>query len=887
VDGFKRAFRLGGPSRNDAARAVDEELEFHLREAVEELVEEGWSPEEARAEVRRQFGDLEQTRSYCADMQARHGREERTKMTMDALRQDLTYAIRTLRGSPGYVGLVVLTLAFGIAANTTIFSVMNPYFFRPLPYEAPEELVHITQVDKVTGWYRDRVSIPQYEDWKESARALEDLAAYTYHGMVVTGPEGPETVNASQVTANMFDVLGTEALFGRTFLPEEGGPAGEPVAVLDHGFWQRRYGGDPTILGRTLTLDGVQHTVVGVMPPEFVFPFGGVALWTPEPGDGTTYGRDDNWFLLVGRRAPGRTSEEVDAELTAVQARLARAYPDADGQAAGVTVEHMRAALNFGWDIMKVTFGVLLGAVIFVLLIACVNVASLTLARASTRTREVAVRAALGAGRGRIVRQLFTESLLLALTGGVLGVLLAYWAVGLTGPVIPEDLYRVGDMTIDRTVLAFSLVVTLATSVVFGLLPALRATRTNLTEDLKEGSRGSGGLASARGRRALVAIQVALAVVLITGAGLMLRSFASVQQIELGFDADRVLTVSVRPPEASYPAEELDLYVQEALQSLRAVPGVESVSATLHIPLNHETSIRQFASPSLAGAPGEEWPTAIANRPYPGYFGTMGISLLEGRDFSAADNRDAARVVVVNEPLARRYWPQGNAVGSTLLVGDPNDPMVATVIGVVGGVKHSGLDASEERAQLYLPALQAGLRRHFFVVRTVDEPASLTRPVREALLALDPDLPAGVRPMSAVVAENRLQWSIGSVSLAVFGTGALLLAALGVYGLISFSVAQRRRELGVRMALGASRREIRRVVVSDGVRLTAVGLAAGLALALGMGKVIASALYGVTPFDPVTLGGVLVLFLAVAALASFVPAERASRTNPVGALRGE
>jgi len=808
-------------------------------------------------------------------------------MTMDELRQDLRYAFRTLKGSPGYAGLVVLTLAFGIAANTTIFSVMNPYFLRPLPYGAPDELVHITQVDKVTGWYRDRVSIPQYEDWKESARTLEDLAAYTYHGVVVTGPEGPETVNASQVTANMFDVLKAEAFLGRTFLPDEGGPAGEPVAVLDHGFWQRRYGGDRSILGRALNLDGVQHTVVGIMPPDFVFPFGGVALWTPEPGDATTYERDDAWFLLVGRRAPDRTSEEVDAELTAVQARLARAYPDADGQGVGITVEPMRAALNFGWDILKVTFGVLLGAVIFVLMIACVNVASLTLARASTRAREVAVRAAMGAGRGRIVRQLFTESLILALSGGAVGVLLAYWAVGLAGPVIPEDLYRVGDITIDSTVLAFSLVVTLATSVVFGLLPALRTTRTNLTEDLKEGARGSGGLASSRGRRALVAVQVALAVVLITGAGLMLRSFAGIQEVELGFDQDRILTVSVRPPEASYPTDELDLYVQEAMQVLGAVPGVEAVSATLHIPLNHETSIRQFAGPSLAGAPGEEWPTAIANRPYPGYFEAMGIPVLGGRDFSDADSREGAPVVIVNEPLARRYWPEGNAVGSTLLVGDPDNPVVATVVGVVGGVRHAGLDASAERAQLYLPALQAQLRRHFFVVRTVGEPAALTRPVRDALLALDPDLPVGVRPMSAVVAENQLQWSIGSVSLAVFGAGALLLAALGVYGLISFSVAQRRRELGVRMALGASRGEIRRVVVGDGMRLAAVGLAVGLALAVGLGRVIASALYGVTPFDPLTLGGVLALFLAVAALASLVPAERASRTDPVGALRGE
>lgn len=470
MDDFKRVFRLSRPSAADARKAVAEELEFHLEETVEELVEEGWSRKEAEAEARRQFGDLEHTERYCAEMHTRREREERRAMTMDGLWQDLRYAFRTLRGAPGYAGLVVLTLAFGIAANTTIFSVMNPYFFRPLPYGEPDELVHITQVDPVSGWHRDRISIPIYEDWKEGTRTLDDLAAYTYGGVVVTGPEGPEGVNASWVTANMFEVLQSDALLGRTFLEDEGGPAGEKVVILDHGFWERRYARDRDVLGRTLTLDGIQHTVVGV----------------------------------------------------------------------------------------------------------------------------------------------------------------------------------------------------------------------------------------------------------------------------------------------------------------------------------------------------------------------------------------------------------------------------------VEGVQHAELGGGDgARAQLYLPALQGSLRRQFFVIRAADEPTALTRPVRQALLALDPDLPVSIRPMSDVVAENQLQWSIGSVTLGVFGGGALLLAALGVYGLISFSVAQRRRELGVRMALGASRKEIRKVVVGDGLRLTVVGLAAGLALTLAMGRLIASALYGVTAYDPVTLGGVLLLFLGVAALASLVPAERASRTDPAGTLRAE
>lgn len=881
---YKRAFRRSG---GDAARAVDEELAFHVEECVEELVAQGWTPDRAREEAIRQFGDLERTRSYCVDMQTRRERGERRGMVMEELWQDLKYAVRSLGNAPGYAVLVVATLAFGIAANTTIFSVMNPYLFRALPFGDADRLVHVTQVDQVTGWHMDRFSLPTYEDWAARTRSLEAVGAYTYTGTNVTGPEGPESLTLSRVTANMFDVLQADAALGRTFAPDEGGPAGRDVVVLDHGLWQRRYNGDPGVVGRTIDLDRVPHTVVGVMPPEFTFPFGGVRLWVPIREDPATAARNRAPYLLVGRMAEGATRASVHTDLLRIQQELAARYPDADGRWNGVTVLSMREGLNFVWEILTVSFAVLLGAVIFVLAIACVNVASLTLARGSTRVRELSVRIALGAPRGRVVRQLLTESLVLAALGGALGVGLAYAATRVVGPAIPEDLYKVGGVTIDGTVLAFTLVVTVATPLLFGLVPALSATRRSLVDGLKEGSKGSGGQGTSRARRALVSVQVALAVVLTSGAGLMLRSFAAVQELDLGFDADRTVAVTVQPPEADYATDEVPAYVERAIEEMEAVPGVSRASAVLYLPLNHETPSTRFAPAALAGAPAEEWPLAIPNYAYPGYFETMGIPVLAGRTFDRSDNRDAEVVAVVNQAMADRYWPGESPVGRTLLLGDPTDPTEATVVGVVGNVLHDALDGDPAGAQIYRPAMQTRARRHFLVARTDGDPESVVAPVRRAVQAVDTDLPLTLRPMAAVVAENQLQWSLLSVFLAVFGAGALLLATLGIYGLISFSVAQRGRELGVRVAMGATRGDLRRTVVGDGLKLAGVGLAVGMVVAAALPRIAGAVLYGVPAFAPLTLVGVLALFLGVALVASWIPAERASRTDPLEVLRAE
>ena len=884
---FRRSFRLERGTREDARASVDEELRHHLELCVEELVAHGWEKEAARQEAERRFGDVDETRAYCEDMQARRAREEGRTMLIDEVTRDLRYALRSIRTAPGYSGLVVLTLAFGIAANTTTFSVMHPYLFRPLPYGAPDELVHVNQVNPVTGWDMDRFSYPQYEDWKARSQAFEDVAAYSYGSANVTGVEGaPEQIQLSHVTWNMFDVLDAQPARGRAFLPEEGVPGVDRVVVLAHRFWEGRYASAIDIVGRSLTLDGAQHTVIGVMPPDFVFPFGSARLWVPIREDAASTERGRGNYQLVGRLNEGWTTERVRAELTQIQAELSAIHPDTDGRMSGVTVQPLRQALNFVWEILTALFAVLLGAVFFVLLIACVNVASLTLARGSTRMREISVRAAMGAGRGRIVRQLLTESLLLASIGGALGVGVSFWTTSLLNPVIPEDLYKVGVIGIDGVVLGFSLLVTVLTAVAFGLAPALAATKVDLATGLKEGSKGSSGLASSRGRRALVVTQVALAVVLISGAGMMLRSFHAVQAMDIGFDAERVVTTEMILPSEEYASgEERRGLMVAAAGAMGALPGIDAASAAAWLPLNHETITAQVATPAMSGVSGEEWPLAVSNRVLPGYFRTMGIELLAGRDFAATDSEGSEPVAVVSTTLAERFWPEGEAVGRTLLVGDPAEPATVSVIGVVETVRHADLDASSLGPQVYLPALQAAARRFFVVGRTEGEPGAAIAGIRAAVAEVAPTIPLIVRPMSDIVSENHLQWSISSAFLGAFGGGALLLATLGIYGLVSFSVAQRRREMGVRIALGATTTEIRGSVMRDGLRLTGIGLALGLLAAAGLGRVIAAVLYGVSPFDPVTLASVTMLFLAVAALASLVPAARASATDPITVLR--
>ncbi len=884
----KRTFRLDRHTREDARAAVDEEIAFHLELVAEELMAAGWSPEEARAEARRSFGDIEETRDRCTDAQTRRGREETRAMAHEELARDLKQAWRAVRSAPGYAALVAGTLAFGIAANTIVFSAMNPYLLRSLPYGHPDELVQVNVVNPVTGWDMDRLSYPQFLDWKARSRAFSGLAAYSYGAVTVADADGPERVQLAHVTANMFDVLQVSPALGRSFTPAEARPGAPAVVVLSDRMWRIRFGADPTVLGRTLALDGVKHTVVGVMPASFNFPFGSARLWLPIRADATA-SRSDNNLMLVGRLAPGQTSRTALTELDGIQHELAALHPDTDGRMSGVTIKPLREALNFAWDVLSIGFRVLLGAVFFVLLLACVNVASLTLARGAARRREIAVRASLGAGRARIVRQLLVESLVLASAGGALGVALSWWVAGVIAPVLPEDLFRVGRIDIDGTVLAFSLVLTLVTTVAFGLLPALQVSRVDLAETLKEGGRG-GTVRATRTRSALVVVQVALAVILTSGAGLMLRSFVAVRSMDVGFDPHRVVVAeALLPANARTSTADRLQYVDRAVAAVGQVRGVSAASASTWIPMNHELFTSQVATPRTSSLPAKRWPLAAVTRVEPGYFATLGMTVLEGRDITSGDGPDARPVAVVSRTLARRLWPDEDPVGQALLVADdPAPSRTVTVVGVVSDARAGDLDMDDIRAQLYLPVRQgSGGRRYFLLARTDGNPSSLIPGLRGVLGGVDSDVPVTIRPMSAVLREDQLQWSIGSVFLGGFGVGAILLATLGIYGLMSYSVTGRRKEIGVRLALGATRSGVRRRIVGDAVRLAAMGLTIGFAGSLSLAKVVAATLYGVSPFDPLTLGVVLALFLLVAVAASALPAERASRTDPMGVLRSE
>ncbi len=810
-------------------------------------------------------------------------------MSVFELRQDVVVALRSLRSRPSYALVVVLTLGLGIAANSLIFSFMNPYLIRELPYGEPERLVQLGQVDPVQGWDGARFSLPQFEDWKERSRSFDDLAAYYYGVRNLTGEQGATQVMTGVVSANLFDVLRVDAAIGRTFAPGEDGAGGANVVVLRHGLWMRRFGGDPAVLDRSILIDGTPHTVVGVMPPDFNFPFGGVRMWVPLRESARTEPRGRTLFLPVGRLKADVTLERAAEELESIQRELGELYPDADKKFAGVNVQPLRAALNFGYDMMLVAFTVLLAAVGFVLLIACVNVASLTMARASAVTRDVALRRALGAGRGRILRQLLTESVVLAAVGGVIGVVVAQFGVRFVGPLIPEDIFRIGEFTLDRNVLLFSAGVTLATPVIFGLLPALGLSKTDLVSALKSG-RGVSRASTAK-RRMLVVVEVAMAIVLIGATGLMLRSFMELQNVDLGFRPSGVLTVHVSPPESDYPGEEaVQAYYDRAETELASLPGIEVVGQTRPLPMNHATWTLQFARPGRAPATPEEWPVAHRFNVSSGYFDAMGVALLSGRGIEETDRSEAPAVVVVSRSLAEAHWPGDNPVGESLWVGDPTEPLEATIVGVVSDVTHEGFESSL-RPQLYRPLHQSPNVSRFFVLRHSGaggaDAGAVVASVRSALARVDPNLPLEIRPMGDVVAENTLQWSIGSVLLGVFGLAALFLASLGIYGLIAYSVAERRREIGIRMALGATASDIRNVIVGEGLRLTVTGMGIGLVLAAVAARMMATMLFGVSPFDPVTFVAVVLIFLSTALVSSLIPAASAARTEPIGVLRDD
>jgi putative ABC transport system permease protein len=812
---------------------------------------------------------------------------------MSGLGGDLRYALRMLWRAPGVTVTALAALGLGIGGSVAIFSVVDAVLLRPLPYRAADRLAEIFGNFHAQNLERIAVSVPEYLDYRAQSQVLEDLTAFAVGDSNLTGGGSPERVSAAMATSSFLGVFGVEPALGRGFSAEEQSPGRSQVALLSHGLWQRRFGGDPAVVGKSLLLDGLPYAVVGVLPRGFRMT-GDPEVFVPLPlTDALKAQRGARWLRVVGRLRPGQTVAALSAEMDVIARRLQEAHPD-----------NYRAGV--GWAITVVplldqvvgrvrpALWVLLGAVALVLLIACANVASLLLTRATGRAREFAIRTALGARRLRLFRQLLCESLLLSLGGGALGLLGSLWGVDLLLALAPSDLPRLHEVAISGRVLAFALGVSVATGLCFGVVPALASSRPDITSGLKEGSRGTASGARHRLRRALVAGEVALALVLCVGAGLLLRSFAALVAVDPGFRADGVLTlrVSMPTPAEAQPSVadgvRYAAYYQRAAQRLLGLPGVTAVSGISVLPLSGDSTDSSYDIENYLPRDAGDRPDNEVRVVLPGYFRALGIPLLAGREVGPDDGADSPKVVVVNQALARRYFGDAaRAVGRRLRLHRGGDRGWRTIVGVVGDVHDVGLDA-RSRPEMYYPASQLTEPSMTFVLHAAGPPAALASAARAALAEVDRDQPIfEVRPLADVVANSLGQRRFALILLGLFAACALALAALGVYGVMAYSVAQRTQEIGIRLALGAQRGDVLGLVVRQGMQTVAIGLLVGTAIALSLSRALATLVWGVSPRDPLTYAALAALLSAVALLATLLPAWRAARTSPMVALRAE
>ena len=882
--GDRREFSFAWRTKRQVANDVDDELAFHLARKTEALVAKGYSPDDARREAERQFGNLEYTKQYCRDEDVRRERESRHTTMIDELKQDFIYALRALRSAPGFALVALLTLALGIGANTAIFSVVRGVLLSPLPFPDADRVMRVWQANPGENDLRSQVSEPDYLEWRTEAKRFASMGAYWYmpggSNSDLTGIGNPERIEGAYVTPGFFPTLGARAAIGRTLRDEETVVGNDRFIVLSHGFWQRRLGSDRGIIGRALTIDGKPFTVVGVMPPEFTFPADRIDYWMPLTimgPDAIGRQRGSRFLDVIGRLGPGVTPAQAQDEIEAIARRISDREPDARGWS-GATVLPAREAVV--GDVRRPLL-VLLGAVAFVLLITCVNIAGLLLARATARQSELAVRSALGAGRGRIVRQLVTESMVLALFGGALGLLLAYAGVRALGALGAGELPRAQAIRIDGVVLAFAFGLSTVSGFLFGLLPALRATSRNLQGVLRAGARGMVGGAGQRLRSALVVAEVALAVVLVVGAGLAAKSFMRLLEVSPGFQPNNVLAVRLGMAFERLGPARMPAYYQALLARIAAVPGVEVVGAAKNFPLRGMGEPWTAIVPGGAAGAGDREIRVPVLHTSPDYFRALGIPLRAGRVFTMADRDSAPPVFVVNEAFAHRYWPNENAVGKTIRLG--NTPI--QIIGVVGDTRQRSItEPPEPMAHIhYLQNMRAGLS---LVIRTTGEPGRYANAVREAIWSVDRDQTiTSVETMSSIVGGNVSRPKLLATLLLLFGVMGLTLGALGIYGVLAYAVSQRRREIGVRVALGASPRSVLGLVIGQGMGLALVGVVAGIAGAFALTRLMASVLYEVKATDPATFATVIAVLLLAALVASWLPARRALRIDPVQALR--
>ncbi|MFP5261701.1 MAG: ABC transporter permease, partial [Blastocatellia bacterium] len=806
--------------------------------------------------------------------------------------------VRMMLKGRAVTAIALVALALGIGANTAIFSVVNAVLLRPLPYKNADELVMLWQNNPSVqvGFDMLPVTVADFIDWRDQSQVFENISILESARLALTGLDRPERIGGAAVSASFFDLMGAEPIMGRVFRPEEDQPGANQVAVVSYALWQSRFAAAPDIVGRTMTLDGKDYTIVGVMPKGFQFPRSQdlpsyfqmppqTELWTPI---GLTSkqiaNRGSHNKAVIARLKPNITLEQAQAEMSTIASRLEKQYKEDEGY--GVTVLPMRDQLVGD---VRAALWVLLGAVGFVLLIACANVANLLLARAASRQKEIAIRTALGASRGRVLRQLLTESVLLSALGGLLGVLLAVWGIDVLLAVSPDNIPRKDEIGIDGAVMGFTLLISLMTGVLFGLAPALQASRFNLNETLKEGVRGSTG-GHNRVSGLLVVAEVALSLVLLVGAGLMTRSFSNILRVDPGFTTENLLSMQIALPDNKYPEDRQQVaFFEQALERIRALPGAGQVSAVSDLPLSGTEEIDQFTIEGRPAPPNlNDTPLADFRFIDHDYFATMGTPLLAGRPFTEQDNAKSPGVVIISESLARRYFPDEDPLGKRIRPGDAESkgPWL-TIIGVVTNVKHSGLEA-DPRPQLYFPYPQKFWGRMTIVARTSVDPKSFTAAMRDAVWAIDKDQPiTNVETMEQYLAASVSHRRFNLIMLAAFSVIALILAGAGLYGVMSYSVTQRTHEIGIRMALGAKKRDILRLVLRQGLILVVAGLAIGLSAAFALTRFLSSILFGVSATDPVAFAGVSAALAIVALAACYVPARRAVKVDPMVALRYE
>jgi putative ABC transport system permease protein len=805
---------------------------------------------------------------------------------MNTLWQDLRYGARMLRRNPGFTVVAVLALTLGIGATTAIFSVVNSVLLKPLPYPESERLVFLSEWHpQIEGM---SISYPNYLDWHAQNEVFDNFGVYRRQSYNLTGSGEPERLTGGMVSADLFAALRVSALRGRVFTDDEDKPDATPVTVLSYGLWQRRFGGDPGIVDQQLTLNSRSYTVIGIMPPDFQFP-SRVELWTPVGQAANSPGWESRGnhpgLYGVARLKPGVTVEQARANMESIAVNLEKQYPDTNtGNRVTITpalenvVRNVRPALR-----------VLLGVVALVLLIACANVANLLLARATSRQKEMAIRTAMGASRWRIVRQLLTESVVLALAGGGLGLLLASWGVHLIVAISPNSIPRSREIVVDGRVLVFTIVVAVLTSMIFGLMPALQASKPNLNETLKDAGRGSTGRRHIL-RNVLVVIEMAMTMILLIGAGLMVRSFYRLQQVDPGFNADNLLTFAVALPPQKYKeaAQQINFFEQLA-DRLRTLPGVEAVGIATGLPLGNNGNQTSFVVEGQPPPPPDKTPLTEMVVVTPDYFRAMGITLLRGRNFTDGDAKDKPRVALIDEEFARRYWPDEDALGKHFRAGgnDPRNPLIE-VIGIVRRVKMEGLKEDSDRVQSYYPFRQLPYTGMTVVVKTGGDPMTIAPAVREQVLAIDPNQPiSNLNSMQQLRADSIAPERMNLMLFTCFAVVALTLATVGIYGVMSYSVTQRTHEIGIRMALGAQPRSVLGMVIRHGMVLTVVGLVLGTGGALLTTWMMASLLFGTSATDLFTFAAIPLLLGGVALGACFVPARRATKVDPMIALRYE